>query len=163
MAEVKRMEPEAQLDGFIAKFAAQNQKLIRALRQALRRRLPQANELVYDNYNFLVLAYCPSERTQDSYFSLGANAHGVNLFFGYNGSTLPDPRGLLQGSGKLNRFIRLESAKHLAHPEVQALVSAAIASSKVPLVPERKGQLIIRAISPKQRPRDLVTSPRARR
>src|ERR1700690_333149 len=106
MAQVSHMGPEAQLAGFIAKFAAQNQKLIRALRQAMRRRLPRANELVYDNYNFLVVAYCPSERTQDSFFSLGANAHGVNLFFGYNGSTLPDPRGLLQGSGKLNRFIR---------------------------------------------------------
>lgn len=163
MAEVKRMGPEAQLDGFIAKFAPQNQKLIRKLRQAIRRRLPQANELVYDNYNFLVVAYCPSERTSDSFFSLGANAHGVNLFFGYNGSKLPDPEGLLQGSGKLNRFIRLESAKTLAHPAVQTLVSAAIALSKVPLAAERKGQLIIRAISPKQRPRDLVTTPGGRR
>jgi hypothetical protein len=158
MTQVKHMGPEAQLDGFIAKFAAQNQKLIRALRQAMRRRLPQANELVYDNYNFLVLAYCPSQRTKDSFFSLGADAHGVNLFFGYNGSTLADPRGLLQGGGKLNRFIRLESAKHLAHPEVQALVSAAIALSKVPFTGESKGQLIIRAISPKQRPRDLFAA-----
>jgi hypothetical protein len=147
------MGPEAQLKTFIAKFDPHNQKLIRALRQTMRRRFPQANELVYDNYNFLVIAYCPSERTTDSFFSLGADSRGVNLFFGYNGSKLPDPRGLLQGSGKLNRFVRLESAKHLADPNVQALVSAAVALSSVPLVPNAKGRLIIRAISEKQRPR----------
>ena len=69
------MGPEAQLDGFIAKFAPQNQKLIRASRQAIAPPAPSMqSELVYDNYNFLVLAYCPSERTKDSFFSLGANA-----------------------------------------------------------------------------------------
>lgn len=153
------MGPEAQLRDFIAKFDAHHQKLIRALRRAMRSRVPHANELVYDNYNFLVIAYCPSERTSDSYFSLGADARGVNLFFGYNGSRLRDSHGLLQGSGKLNRFVRLESAKHLAQPDVQELVSAAIALSKVPIDPKRKRQLIIRAISPKQRPRRAATAP----
>jgi hypothetical protein len=28
----------------------------------MRKRLPAANELVYDNYNFLVIAYCPSNK-----------------------------------------------------------------------------------------------------
>jgi hypothetical protein len=146
-------EEEQQLESFIAKFDAHNQRLLRALRRAMRRRVPQANELVYDNYNFLVIAYCPSTRTSDSFFSLGADAHGVNLFFGYNGSKLPDPKRLLQGSGKLNRFVRLESAQQLAQPEIQALVSAAIAAGKAPLDAKAKGQLMIRAISAKQRPR----------
>ena len=50
--------PEAQLDGFIDKFDEKNAALIRALRKALRKRLPTANELVYDNYNFFVIGYC---------------------------------------------------------------------------------------------------------
>src|SRR5438105_11314914 len=47
-----RAAAEAQLDAFIAKFEPPRQTLIRAVRKALRKRLPRANELVYDNYNF---------------------------------------------------------------------------------------------------------------
>jgi Domain of unknown function (DU1801) len=150
-ASIEVMTAEQQLRGFIAKFAPANQRLIHALRKALRRRLPAANELVYDNYNFLVIAYCPTEKPTDSFFSIGADMNGANLFFGYNGAKLPDPHGVLQGTGRSNRFIRLESATTLDRPEVDALIASAIAVSK-PMV-EDKGRLIIRSISPKQRPR----------
>ncbi len=75
--------------------------------------MPNANELVYDNYNFLVIAYCPSEKVSESYLSLGADKNGANLFFGYNGTKLADPRKLLQGDGTSNRFVRLESGEAL--------------------------------------------------
>ena len=48
---------EKQLEEFIGKFEQKNQALIRATRKAFRRRLPAANELVYDNYNFFVIGY----------------------------------------------------------------------------------------------------------
>jgi hypothetical protein len=54
--------PEEQLDTFIDKFDAKNAALIRAVRKALRKRFPTANELVYDNYNFFVIGYCSTER-----------------------------------------------------------------------------------------------------
>ncbi len=145
----------AQLRAFIAKFDRTNGQLIRALRSAMRRRLPHAHELVYDNYNFLVIVWSPSERVSDAYFSFGADAHGVNLFFGYNGVTLPDPKGLLRGKGKLNRFLRLESAEHLASRDVAALVTAAVERSKVPIDETSTPQLVIKMISTKQRPRRL--------
>jgi hypothetical protein len=141
--------PEQQLRGFIAKFEATNQRLIRALRKAMRKRLPAANELVYDNYNFLVIAYCPTKKPTESYFSLGADKNGANLFFGYNGTKLKDSKARLQGKGALNRFVRLESPKSLV--QVDDLVAQAIAVSKEPT--QQKGELIIRMISPKQRPR----------
>jgi hypothetical protein len=43
---------EQQLANFIKKFDPKNAALIRSVRKALRARLPTANELVYDNYNF---------------------------------------------------------------------------------------------------------------
>ncbi len=90
-------DPEKQLDGFIAKFDPENQSLIRAVRKALHRRLPAANELVYDNYNFLVIGYSTTERPTDTLVAINANAAGVNLSF-YYGATLPDPHGILLGS-----------------------------------------------------------------
>jgi len=144
-------DPEKTLAGFIKKFAPPNQRLLRGIRTRLRARLPGANELVYDNYNFLVIAYCPTEKTSDSWFSIGADKHGANLFFGYTGSKLADPKKLLQGSGAKNRFLRLASAEHIDHPDVRALVDASIAVSKP--MGDAPGRLLIRMVSPKQRPR----------
>src|ERR1700730_10657831 len=104
--------PAKQLAGFIAKFDTSVGKLIRSTRLAVRRRFPTATEIVYDNYNFLVLGFSSSERPSDCVVSLAANAKGVGLCF-YCGATLPDPDGLLQGSGNQTRFIRLENAETL--------------------------------------------------
>jgi hypothetical protein len=145
------LTPAQQLASFIAKFAPAQQRLIRALRASVRRRLPGANELVYDNYNFLVIAYGPTEKPSECYFSLGANKHGVSLFFGYNGAKLADPQRLLQGKGALNRFVRLESERTLTSPGVKALVSAAVLLGKP--TTDGKGKLFILSISAKQRPR----------
>jgi hypothetical protein len=124
-------DPETQLQGFIAKFDAKNQALIRALRKALRKRMPTANELVWDNYNFFVLSYGATERPSDCIVTIAAAANGVGLSF-YRGATLPDPHKLLLGSGTQNRFIRLPSADVLARPEVEALIAAAIAQAPKP-------------------------------
>jgi hypothetical protein len=145
------MTAEQELKGFVGKFAPPNQRLIRALRKVLRKRLPGANELVYDNYNFLVIAYCPTQKPSESYFSIGADKNGANLFFGFNGSRLKDPKKRLQGTGALNRFIRLESEKSLDDRDVKDLIAQSVALSKDPL--QKKGELVIRMISPKQRPR----------
>ena len=157
-ARAKRDDPELQLQGFIEKFDAKNQGVIRAVRKALRKRLPRANELVYDNYNFFVIGYSPTERPSDSIVSLAAGANGVGLSFPYCGTRLPDPHRLLRGSGTKNRFIRLESAAVLARAEVDGLIAAAVRLSK-PLPASGKGKLIIRSVSTKQRPRRKTKAP----
>ena len=49
--------PSKQLAGFIAKYDPAVAKLARAARTALRKRLPTAVELVYDNYQFLAIGF----------------------------------------------------------------------------------------------------------
>ena len=144
--------PEKQLQSFIAKFAPKDQRLIKAIRTAVQKRFRTANELVYDNYNFFVIGYSPTERPSDAIVSIAARANGVGLCF-IHGAKLPDPAKLLLGSGNQTRFIRLESAAVLACPEVKALIAAAIARSKVPLPKTGRRKLIIRSVSAKQRPR----------
>lgn len=159
MKPVRAASPDAeeQLKSFIDKFDAKNQALIRALRKALRKRLPTANELLYDNYNFLVIGYCPSERPSDCMLSMAADANGARLCF-LNGATLADPHGILLGTGKQNRYVILESAATLARPEVEALIVASFAQGKTPLPTEGRGKLIVRCISAKQRPRRKPTT-----
>ena len=144
--------PQEQLASFIAKFDPKSQALVRAVRRALRKRLPTANELVWDNYNFFVIGYSATEKPSDTVVSIAAAANGVGLSF-YRGATLPDPHGILQGSGSQNRFIRLDSAKNLARPEVEALIRAAVAQNPAAFPARGKGRLIIRSVSKKQTPR----------
>ena len=151
VSEAKGAE-EQELAGFIAKFDSKHAALIRAMRRALRRRLPAAHELVYDNYNFFVIGYCSSERPSDCILSIAAGANGVGLSF-YYGATLADPHRLLLGSGSQNRFLRIESAQTLLRPEVEDLIAAAIEQAQRPLPEKGRGRLIIRSISKKRRPR----------
>jgi len=143
---------EQQLRGFIAKFEPKHQRLIRAVRGVLRRRLPTAYELVYDNYNFFVIGYSASERASDSIISIAAASNGVGLCF-IHGAKLPDPKKVLQGSGRQTRFIRLDSVQVLEQPAVLALLKAAVVRAKTPLPNSGGGDLIIKSISSKQRPR----------
>jgi hypothetical protein len=147
---------EKQLAGFIEKFDPKDQRLIRAVRSAVRKRFPTANELVWDNYNFFVIGYSPTERPTDSIVSITARAHGVGLCF-IHGARLSDPKKLLLGSGKQTRFIRVASARLLAHPDVEALIAAAIDRAKKPLPSTGRGRLIIRSVAAKQRPRRKPT------
>ncbi len=151
VAPAKSATAEEQLKGFIEKFDPKHQALIRSVRKAMRTRIPTANELVYDNYNFFVIGYSPTERPSDSILSIAAGANGIGLHFSH-GSALSDPQGILLGEGTQNRFIRIESADALSRPEVEALIAAAIAQGK-PLAASGQGRLIIRSISAKQRPR----------
>ena len=148
----KPADAEKQLRDFIGKFGPSQRALIRAVRQAVRRRFPTAYELAYDNYNFFVIGYSPTERPSDSIVSIAAAANGVGLCF-IRGASLPDPKKVLLGSGKQTRFIRLDSAGVLHRPEVEALLAAAAAQARTPLPPHGRGRLIIRSVSAKQRPR----------
>jgi hypothetical protein len=143
---------EQQLAGFIDKFEPRNRTLIRAVRRALRKRLPTAYELAYDNYNFFVIGYSPTERPSDAILSIAASATGVGLCF-LNGATLRDPAKILKGSGNQTRSIHLESADVLARPDVESLIAAAIAQSRTPFRSTGRRQLIVRSVSAKQRPR----------
>lgn len=147
---------EKQLKSFIAKFEPKHQTLIRAVRKALRKRFPTAYELAYDNYNFFVLGYGPTERPSDCILSMAAGANGVGLCF-IRGASLPDPDKILLGSGNQTRFVRIDSVDVLARPEVETLVAAAVALAKTPLPTSGRGKLIIRSISAKQRPRRRST------
>jgi len=149
---MRKPTSEQQLASMIRKFDSKNAALICSMRKALRERMPSANELVYDNYNFFVIGYCSTERPSDCIVSIAAAANGVGLSF-YYGAKLPDPHRILLGSGSQNRYIRIDSVALLARPEVDRLIAAAINQARNRLPAVGKGKLIIRSISKKQRPR----------
>jgi hypothetical protein len=126
--------------------------LAKAVLKKMRARLPGAVELVYDNYNALVVGFGPTERASDAIFSIALYPRWINLFFLY-GAMLPDPNGILKGSGKQVRSIQIKDAADLDRPEVKAIMTVALKAADPPLDPKAKRRMTIRAVAAKQRPR----------
>jgi hypothetical protein len=82
---------ERQLAGFIARFSPDVARVARAARAKIRKQLPGAFELVYDNYNALALAFGPTDRASDAILSIALYPRWVSLFFA-RGAKLPDQR-----------------------------------------------------------------------
>jgi len=148
----EKLSPAKQVASFIAKFDPAIAKLTRSCRSVVRKRYPSAIELVYDNYNALAIGYSPTEKTSEVVFSLAVYARGLNLYFMY-GRSLPDPNGLLQGSGTQGAFIRLESVATLDEPKVIDLIQRAVKRQKPTFSAKGICYPVVKSISAKQRPR----------
>ena len=152
--ESKTPTPEAELQSYIQRLDPKNQKLMRSVRTAVRKRFPTANELAYDYGSHVVISYSPTDRAIDAIVAIDGRADGVRLYLTH-GPHLPDPKGLLQGSGSQVRFVQVEAASRLAHPDLKALIAAAVDQSTVPLPskgPSKgKGKLIIKLTAAKKR------------
>ena len=140
------------LAGFLAKYTPKVRAVAKAALVRMRKRLPGAVELVYDNYNALAIGFGPTEKASDAIFSIAVYPRWVSLFF-LQGAKLDDPHGLLKGSGTRVRHIFLESAALLDEPAVRGLMARALASATRPLVGKGPRRILIKSVSAKQRPR----------
>jgi hypothetical protein len=145
-------DAEKQLASFLAKYMPEIADLAEDIRGEMRKLYPTALELVYDNYNALVIGYCPSEKPSEAIFSIVLYPKWVSLFF-LQAKGLPDPDRILCGGGTVARHIVLPSAAALHLPEVRSLMQDAAARAKVQFDSNGAHRLIIRSISPTQRPR----------
>jgi hypothetical protein len=152
MKKAETKSAEAQLECFLDAYTPEVAEIARRALMKLRKRLPFATEMVYDNYNALACGFGPSERVSDLIFSIAAYPKHVNFFF-LQGAKLPDPEGLLQGEGSRVRHIRLEDEKTLDRADVKAMMATAMKMARVPFDEEAEYKLVIKSISAKQRPR----------
>ena len=154
--------PRAQLAGFIAKYSPAIAKEGRAALVRVRRLIPGAVQLVYDNYNGLVIGFGPTERASEAVVSILLLPDHLTLCFIDDAPSLPDPERLLKGSGNVVRHIRLTSPGDLDRPAIRALIAEAVKRADVPFDRRQRARLVIKSISKKQRPRRPVRD-RARR
>jgi hypothetical protein len=138
------------------KFLAKYEKSIAMLAQAavakLRKQVPGATEMVYDNYNALVMGFGPSEKASLAVFSIVLYPRYVSLAF-LQGAGLPDPGKRLHGDGKVVRAVRLTTAAVLEEREIRELIAVAKERAEVRIDPQQRRKLIIKSVSKKQRPR----------
>src|SRR5580693_628874 len=156
-ADLSQAEAQGQLDSFLAKYDPEIETVARRALGKMRKLMPGAIEMVYDNYNWLVIGFSPTERPSEAIFSIVLPPGRVTLCF-LQGAGLPDPAKRLVGSGNVVRSIRLydagtSDASVLDDPVVLALINVALNRAKVPMSAGARRKLIIRAISERQRPR----------
>jgi hypothetical protein len=143
---------ETQISKLVAKYSPEVAAQLREARDRLRAHFPRGFELVFDNYNALVFAISPTGKTSEAFISVAGYPNWVTLFF-LHGTKLRDPKGLLEGSGKQVRSIRLETAATITTPAVRALVSQAIRPHRRALQAAPMLTTIIKSVAATQRPR----------
>jgi hypothetical protein len=143
----------------LAKFMAKYEpRIAQEAKQALakmRKHTSGAVEMVYDNWNGLVIGFCPNEKPSLAIFSILVAPDHLTLCF-LQGKGLPDPGKRLRGAGNQVRHLRLTGPEALDEPEIQQLIRVAKERAKVNFDAKQKRQLIIRSVSQKQRPRRIA-------
>ncbi len=96
------MKPNPNLKKFLKPYDEGIQKLTLELRDFITDLVPQANELIWDNYNAVAMAYSKSEKLKDAFCHIAVYSQHVN--FGFNrGAELTSTNLILEGKGKLIR------------------------------------------------------------
>ena len=123
------MEPNPQLKKFLEPYDYGIQRLAFDLREFILDLVPQANELIWDNYNALAIAYSKSEKLKDAFCHIALYAKHVN--FGFNrGAELTKTSIQLNGKGKLIRHISVKDLNSFPKEAIRPMIWEAVGISE---------------------------------
>jgi hypothetical protein len=94
------------------------------VREFVLRETAPPHEYVLNVSYTVAMGYGPTERMGDTVCMIGAYSAHVNLGFN-QGAELEDPQGLLQGTGKKIRHVKIKTAADLSHPGIRDLLREA--------------------------------------
>src|ERR1700741_3643399 len=80
-ADLPQADAQALLDSFLAKYDPDVQAFARSALAKMRKLVPGAIEMVYDNYNWLVVGFSPTERPSEAIFCVLLPPGRVTLAF----------------------------------------------------------------------------------
>ena len=148
------MKPNNQLSEFLAPYDSNIKALTFELRNFITNTIPEANELIWDNYNAVALAYSKSQKLKDAFCHISIYPNYVN--FGFNrGVELSNKLVKLEGKGKLIRHLKVTNINGFPRDEIRKMIFEAVGISEVinPTLIEKetKGISIVKSISEKKR------------
>ncbi len=122
-AKAKTKKPT--IASFLAAYPGDVRALAAAARKTLSAALPGVTETLDLPAKMLAYTYGPGYN--GFVCTLLMSKTGVKLGI-FRGSELPDPAGLLQGTGKVHRHVPLRTVADLERPELARLLAAALAA-----------------------------------
>jgi len=125
----KAPPPSDQLLAYLAEYDLRVGELALALREVVLNEAPDANETVFRGY-VVSTAYSFTGKWTEGFCHIAVYPRHINLGFN-RGAELADPEGLLIGSGKIIRHLKVAEPKDLKKPHLRRFIRAAIKHSKV--------------------------------
>jgi len=116
--------PPRDLVRFLKPYDRDIRDLALELRALVLEEMAPCYENIYDAYSAVAIGYGTSDRLSDGIFHIAVYSNHVNLGFN-DGASLDDPKGILQGSGKLIRHITIKTPEDLERPELRAYIRRA--------------------------------------
>ncbi len=114
--------PPTPVTELLEDFDTAVQQLALGARARILTLVPEAREKVTPGWKSM--SYGTGSTMKDQFVALVLHKAHVNLQF-LRGAELPDPAGILEGTGKAMRHVKLRSMKDLQRAEVDTLIEAA--------------------------------------
>ena len=115
------------LDDVLQGYPASVQSLVQSVRTFLLKMLPGAQETI--DGSAPVIGYGYGSGYKGLICTLLLNKSGVKLGIAH-GAALPDPGHLLEGTGKVHRFVQLRTAGDLRQANFRQLLKAASSAAR---------------------------------
>jgi hypothetical protein len=108
---------------FLSDYDPHITEMAMKLREVLHANLPEIIEQV--DLPAKMIGYCYSQKYADLICALFPSKKGLKLSFN-RGTKLPDPDNLLEGTGKISRYLVIKSEMLIDSPAMKALLKEAI-------------------------------------
>ena len=115
-------------EDLVARLDPKIERICRSLRDLILRLDPDAVEVVRLGDNAASFGLGP-KKMSEAYAYIMPKAGYVNLGF-YNGAALADPAGLIEGTGKRLRHVKVYSSEQVARPSLRQLIETATAERR---------------------------------
>lgn len=120
---MKHSPPRA-LVKFLQPYDREIRDLAFQLRALVLEEMAPCHENIYDAYSAVAIGYGTSDRLRDGILHVAVYSKHVNLGFN-DGATLPDPKGILLGSGNRIRHLTIKTPEDIKRPEIRAYIRRA--------------------------------------
>lgn len=115
------------VEEFLDSYSPEVREMALKARETVQRVAPKATERVHTGWKIIV--YGLGDKMAEQFCAIMPLRSYVNLGF-YKGTDLPDPKGLLEGTGKRLRHVKIKQIENADGPALRALIKAAYALGK---------------------------------
>jgi hypothetical protein len=152
---------------FLSPFSDEITTLVMWLREFAWDLCPEANELIYDNYNAVAFGWSPTDRVGHTICSIAVGRSSNNVHFGfYWGSEIADPQKILLGQGNQYRYVLVTDKKKFPKDYIKQLVNEAYVNSLSKVKDPKQlmqGQTIVKSVSDKKRAGKSATTKKTKK
>lgn len=123
---MQKQDERKTVEGFLAPQSPEVRDLMMRARALIMSAMPHAVEVVRPGRN--AITYATGDKMAEWLIYIAPFKSRINIGF-LRGTELPDPRRLMEGTGKLLRHVKIKSVEDLESPALRDLIEAAVATT----------------------------------